>query len=67
MHQRRVPETRKIEAGEGLGGLGSDLAMKILLPAIFADFGQPRIVQNLGQMTQDGCKLQPRWRQDAPG
>ena len=40
--------------------------MKILLEAALADFGQPQIAQNLGQMVQDGPKLEPRWRQDGP-
>ena len=40
--------------------------MKILLEVALAYFGQPRIVQNLGQMVQYGTKLEPRWRQDGP-
>ena len=57
----------KIEACRGVWeGLGSDLGMKILLEAALADFGQPQIAQNLGQMVQDGPKLEPRWRQDGP-
>ena len=47
-----------------MGDLGSDLGMKILLKAVLADSGQPRIVQNLSQITQDGAKLEPRWHQD---
>ena len=33
---------------------------------IFVNFGRARIDQNLAQMGQDGAKLEPRWRQDAP-
>ena len=31
--------------------------MKILLQAALAHFGQPRIVQNLSQISQDGVKM----------
>ena len=66
MYQKRVPKTMKIEACRGLGGLGSDLGMKILLEAALANFGQPRFLQNLRQISPDGAKLGPRWRQDGP-
>ena len=45
---------------------GADLGTKNLLKAVLADFGRARIVENLAQMTQDGAKWEPRWRQDAP-
>ena len=40
--------------------------MKFLLEAVLAHGGRPRIDQNLAQVAQDGAKLEPRWRQDAP-
>ena len=40
--------------------------MKILLEAALANFGQPRFLQNLRQISPDGAKLGPRWRQDGP-
>ena len=48
----------------GLGGLGGHLGMEILSEAVFANFGRPRIVQNLSQMARDGAKLELRWQQD---
>ena len=63
----------KILKNRGLEGvwevLGATLAPKFfknLSCLILVDFGRARIVENLAQMGQDGAKLEPRCRQDAP-
>ena len=64
------PEHLKNRGLEGVWELlGATLGRKIfqkLSWPILADFGRARIDQNLAQMVQDGAKLGPRWRQDAP-
>ena len=45
--------------------LGRKISQKLSWP-ILVNFGRARIDQNLAQMGQDGAKLEPRWRQDAP-
>ena len=45
--------------------LGRKIYQKLSWP-ILVNFGRARIHQNVAQMAQDGAKLGPRWRQDAP-
>ena len=71
--KKRIRNNPQILKNRGLGGvwepLGATLGRKIyqkLSWLILADFGRARIDQNLAQIVQDGTKLGPRWRQDAP-
>ena len=68
-HQKWIQnhENRGLEGvWELLGAtLGRKISQNLSWP-ILADFGRARIDQNLARMVQDGAKLEPRWRQDAP-
>ena len=61
MYQKRFLRPWKSKSGGGLGGLGSDLGMKILLEAALANCGQPRISAKYSKMApswgQDGVKM----------